>query len=144
VPANTPLLLRGTTADIPVAASAEAVGTNLLVAGTGAAVASEDNGKYNFILNKVDDVVGFYKAAGQTVASNRAYLSLNENPFAGGGAANAKSVTMIFNGETTGITTVAAPASKAAVKGTYNMQGQRVQNPSKGLYIVDGKKVVIN
>lgn len=141
VPANTPLLLRGTTANIPVAASAEEVGNNLLVAGTGAAVASEDNGKYNFILNKIDDVVGFYKAASQTVASNRAYLSLSDNPFPGGGA---KSVTMIFNGETTGITTVAAPASKAVVKGTYNMQGQRVQNPSKGLYIVDGKKVAIN
>lgn len=144
VPAGTPLYLKGTTANVPVVARADAVETNLLVAGTGAAVESEANSKYNFILNKIDDVVGFYKAAGQTVAANRAYLSLNENPFAGGGAANAKSVTMIFNGETTGITTVAAPANKAVVKGTYNMQGQRVQNPTKGLYIVDGKKVVIN
>jgi chaperone required for assembly of F1-ATPase len=25
----------------------------------------------------------------------------------------------------------------------YNLQGQRVNNPSKGIYIVDGKKILI-
>ena len=141
VPAGTPLYLRGATADVPVVASADAVGENLLVAGTGAAVASEAGGKYNFILNKVDDVLGFYWAAGNTVAANRAYLSLSADPFAGGGA---KGVNMIFNGETTGIYSVGAQSKEANVKGLYNLQGQRVYNPTKGLYIIDGKKVVIN
>lgn len=139
VPAGTPLYLRGATADVPVVASAEAVGENLLVAGTDAAVASEADGKFNFILNNVDNVVGFYWAADNTVASNRAYLSLNANPFTGG----AKSVNMIFSDDTTGINTVAAQSNETSVKGIYNMQGQRVPNPTKGLYIVDGKKVAI-
>ena len=139
VPAKTPLYLKGVTATVPVVAGADAVETNLLVAGTGATVASEANNKYNFILNKVDNEVGFYKANNQTVATNRAYLSLESNPFTNG----AKSVNMIFSDDVTGISSVAAQANEASVKGTYNLQGQRVSNPTKGLYIIDGKKVVI-
>ena len=35
-------------------------------------------------------------------------------------------------------------AGEAARQGIYTLQGVRVENPSKGLYIVDGKKVFIN
>ena len=45
-------------------------------------------------------------------------------------------------GETTGINAV--NGSELKVNGEYyNLNGQRVANPTKGLYIVNGKKVVI-
>ena len=45
-----------------------------------------------------------------------------------------------INGATSGIDTVSAGTTNAVV---YNLSGQRVQNPQKGLYIVNGRKVVI-
>ena len=49
--------------------------------------------------------------------------------------------TFELDDETTGISQV--EASKSNVEGFYNLAGQRVANPTKGLYIVNGKKVVI-
>ena len=43
-------------------------------------------------------------------------------------------------GDTTGISTVAASQKDNAV---YDLQGRQVNNPTKGLYIVNGKKVVV-
>ncbi|MCR4915427.1 MAG: hypothetical protein K6A96_06700, partial [Prevotella sp.] len=40
----------------------------------------------------------------------------------------------------TGIHTI---ANDAAGKSIFNLRGQQVQNPSKGLYIINGKKVVV-
>ena len=45
------------------------------------------------------------------------------------------------DGETTSIKQVEALGLK--VEGYYNLNGQRVAQPTKGLYIVNGKKVVI-
>ena len=46
-----------------------------------------------------------------------------------------------YNGESTGINGIAAEKLNGAV--IYNLNGQRVQNAQKGLYIVNGRKVVI-
>jgi hypothetical protein len=46
----------------------------------------------------------------------------------------------VFNPATDGINTIAAEAQKGNV---YNMQGIRVAQPTKGLYIINGHKVVI-
>ncbi|MBR0037601.1 MAG: hypothetical protein IJP70_08165 [Bacteroidales bacterium] len=141
VPANTPVLLYaegGKTEDIPVLASAEAVTDNDLVAGTGAAVATIDGEYTNMILNKVDGNVGFYFAAGQTVAANRAYLHIATTlaPDAEAGAP----MVIEFADEVTGIEAVEAETS---ANGIYNLAGQRVAKAQKGLYIVNGKKVIV-
>ena len=44
-------------------------------------------------------------------------------------------------GETVGITTV--NSEQPATNAIYNLQGQRVENAQKGLYIVNGKKVLV-
>ena len=141
VPAGTPVLLYaegGKTEDIPVLASAEAVTDNDLVAGTGAAVATIDGEYTNMILNKVDGNVGFYFAAGQTVAANRAYLHIATTlaPDAEAGAP----MVIEFADEVTGIEAVEAETSAS---GIYNLAGQRVAKAQKGLYIVNGKKVIV-
>ncbi len=89
------------------------------------------NGKI-YVLNKVDDKVGFYKLSAEgTLSKGKAYLeSESAAPFLG------------FDGEdTTGINSVERGA--LSVEGCYTLDGRRVAQPTKGLYIVNGKKVVI-
>lgn len=137
VPAGEGVLLQGNAGDynIPVTTgvAAWADDANAFIRGTGAAVAS-GVGPFNYILNKVDDVVGFYKANGQTVAANRAYLQSTTN--------NAR-IGLSFDDETTGISAVENVEPTTTKTVVFNLNGQRIANPSKGLYIVNGKKVII-
>ena len=138
VPAGTPVLLIGETQSVPVIASAAAVSDNDLVAGTGAAVATTDGGYTNMVLAKKDEKVGFFFASGKTVAANRAYLHIATTL----APANNAPMMLVFDGETTGVNEVRS--KMADVRGEfYNLAGQRVAQPTKGLYIVNGKKVVI-
>ena len=79
IAAGTGVLLRAknnaTNFEVPVTtAAADATTGNIFVRGTGAAVETTVDGKYNWILSKKSGVVGFYHANGNTVAKNRAYL----------------------------------------------------------------------
>ncbi len=145
VPAGTPVLLvkdGGATESIPVMAGAAAVTENDLVVGTGAAVPTTDGaGNTNMILNKVGGNVGFYFANGQTVATNRAYLHIATT--LAPDAASAR-MAMVFGDETTGINAVQGSGVKVnGSEAVYNLNGQRVAQPTKGLYIVNGKKVLV-
>ena len=150
VPAGTPVLLYkdgGATENIPIVASAETVSDNDLVAGTVTTatdgVPTEDGKGYtNMILNNIGGNVGFYFAAGNTVATNRAYLHIATSlaPYAVSGA---RSMEMVFDGTPTGVESI-TPSTIEKGKGTiYTLCGQRVAQPTKGLYIVNGKKVSI-
>ena len=142
VPAGTPVLLYakgGATENIPVMTGAAAFddGTNDLVAGTGAAVDTDGgDGTTNMILNNVGGNIGFYFAAGQTVATNRAYLHI-----ASGMAPAASRMIFVFDGEATGIQSI--ENGKLSIDNYYDLQGRRVAQPTKGLYILNGKKVMI-
>ena len=139
VPAGTPLLVKGKTTDVPVTESATAPEKNLLVAGTGKGVASEAGGKFNFILNNLNGAVGFYHAAGNTVAADRAYLSLSNNPFPST-ESGAKLNAIFSDGETTGINNVNVNDNDN-VK-IFNLAGQLMKGAVKGIYIKNGKKFV--
>ena len=138
VPAGEGVLLRvtngGTLFTVPVAASKPATLTdNLFVRGKGVAVDSEAAGKKNYILNIVDNKIGFYRAAGQTVATNRAYLSTT---------VSTARIALSFDDETTGIAII-DNGQLTIDNSVYDLQGRRVAQPQKGLYIVNGKKVVL-
>lgn len=140
VPANAPVLLYaegGATENIPVIASAAALENNDLVAGTGAAVATEDGDYTNMILWRDEtNPIGFYFANNQEVATNRAYLHFASSLAP---AANAP-MAIQFSDEVTGIEQVNAAESAAAC---FNLAGQRVAKATKGLYILNGKKVLV-
>ncbi len=140
VPAGTPVLLYaegGATESIPTMAGAAAVANNDLVAGKGAAVATEDGENTNMILNVGSNGAGFYYANDQFVGTNRAYLHFATTLSPAAGA------RMILSfGETTGIESVKSADNKVQ-SGVYNIAGQRVAQPTKGLYIVNGKKVIV-
>jgi hypothetical protein len=120
---------------------AAAVSDNDLVAGTGAAVATTDGEYTNMILNNVGGNIGFYFANGQTVATNRAYLHIATSlaPAAG------SRMVMVFGDETTGIIDATRLNDNVEMinDNVYDLQGRKVAQPTKGLYIVNGKKVVI-
>ena len=143
VPAGTPVLLYkdgGATENIPVMTGAAAVSDNDLVAGTGAAVATTDGEYTNMILNNIGGNVGFYFANGQTVAANRAYLHI-ATTLAPDAVVGSRMV-MVFGDEAMGIESAKSEELKVKSE-VFNLKGQRVAQPTKGLYIVNGKKVVI-
>ena len=134
VPAGEGVLLQGDegTYDVlhAVGVTPWADDDNAFVRGTGAAVATGD-GPYNYILNKVNGVVGFYKANGQTVAKNRAYLQ---------STTAAARISLNFDEETTGISEVAKSDVNNKV---FDLQGRHIAQPTKGLYIMNGRKVLV-
>ncbi len=90
------------------------------------------NGSYFFSDNKL------YKASGSgnTIKPFRAYFTYN-------GSAPARQVRFVIDGETTGIDDAAVNVSGNESNAAYDLQGRRVAQPRKGLYVIDGKKVVI-
>ena len=147
VPANEGVLLKATetlTAStnytVPFAAEAVAAWAddyNDFICGTGANVPTEADGHYNYILNKVGEVVGFYKANNKKVAANRAYLSTTTPP-----PSSSAAIGLAFEDETTGMRNL-TPTLSEGEGAVYNLNGQRVNSATKGLYIINGKKVVI-
>lgn len=142
VPADTPVLLYkdgGAKENIPFAASADAVTENDLVAGTNAAVATTAGDYTNMILwTNATNPIGFYFANGQTVAANRAYLHIATSLAPD---AEARMAMVFGDDEVTGVHNL--NVNENLNNEVYDLQGRRVMNAQKGLYIVNGKKVVI-
>lgn len=137
IPANTPVILEGEGAKSLVAygvAAPAAAETGLLTgvyADTEAPVGS-------YVLQNIDDKLGFYLvAAGQqpTVKANRAYLTV--------AVPNAK--VFYFTAEdaeeATGIENINVN-DNINEGSVYNMAGQKVNKAVKGIYIINGKKVL--
>ena len=131
VPANTGLLVSGTTANVPVAASADAV-TNILEGVTAETVKTAGT---VFVLKQGVNGLGFYKNTNDfTVRANSAYLPAT--------AVSGARAFIALDDEATGIENLTPALSKG--EGVVNdLSGRRVVTPAKGLYIVNGKKVVV-
>lgn len=132
VPAGTGLLLNGVTANIPVVASSSTdVSANKLKRGTGAGVATE-SGKTKYVLSHDGTAVKFLKVSeSPTVDKGKAYLEFNE-------VISARSLD--FDGDATAIKNIKVGSEDNVY---YDLQGRRVLYPTKGLYIVNGKKVIL-
>lgn len=145
IPANTGMLLKGDAGVYPVYEATSASTVASLLEGTTVAISNLpqiDGLVTNFVLSSVDDVVGFYKVAtgGIAMAANSAYLPL---PTANIPGASKKLVVNFNNqgGQTTDIKTV--ELNKNLDDTIYNLQGQKVVNPERGIYIIKGKKTYI-
>lgn len=132
VPANTGVLLvnetGATTATVTIKADAAATVSDNALVGTLAPHAKEAG---DLFLGNNEGVVGFYDWAGTSLVANRAYIP----------AATAAGVrALLFDNTTTGVN--AATLNNASQK-VFDLQGRRVEKAQKGLYIVNGKKVVL-
>lgn len=134
VPANTPIVLKGapnakyrvsttvTTATPPAGNLLRGSATKSVDLAAGAA----------YILSGGK----FCKNAAGTMPAGKAYLP------AAATTSNARALALYFDGDATAIQTLEVKEEPVR-KGIYNLQGQRVKTPGKGLYIIDGKKVII-
>ena len=142
IAANQGALLIGTagsTYKFTPATDASAPSTNFLMPISEKTQLSQDgeNGKTNYILTKVGSgPLAFYKvnANGSWCAAGTAYLSTTApNPARG-----------YFSLEDEDATAIEGIANENNINlPVYDLQGRRVTSPQKGLYIVNGKKVVI-
>lgn len=131
VPANEGLLVKGATTNIPVCASASAI-ENLLV---GVTENTNKDANTIFVLKNGANGIGFYKNTNAfTVRANSAYLDATA-------VAGARTFIALDDEETTNIDLTPVFSKGEAV--VYDLQGRRVAQPTKGLYIVNGKKIVI-
>lgn len=95
-----------------------------------------------FNINTADsrNPIGFYKLNNTvtTIPGNKAFLVLTN------AEAQAKGFVLEFeDGGTTGIETIENSKHSTESGVYYDLQGRRVENPTRGVYIVNGKKVVI-
>ena len=127
VPEATPVVLRGTyynklAADLPAINIANDLkGTDVDTAADGTM----------YVLAKVDDKVGFYKATG-TIAAGKAYYQSTSGVKA-----------FYFDGDdATGISLMEDGRSQMEDGAIYNIAGQRIQKMQKGINIINGKKVL--
>ena len=130
-PASTGVILKGTAGTeytIPFKASAAAVGTNKLHAAVTA---------YDCAANEVyilKDGLFHLVTGASTVPAGKAYLLASDVP------SGARELTFNF-GDETAIRSLTPTLSEG--EGVwYDLSGRRVENPTKGIYIMNGKKVI--
>lgn len=149
IPANTGVILKGSEGPYSVSSSTAAnadVFGNLLI-GTGGYTSYEITGKYNetdfytpYIFAKGNNGVGFYLIKDfdgkQTIGAHKAFLALPK------GAGAREFIGFDETGEATGISASLNEKGAMTNEKVFNLSGQRVSQPTKGLYIVNGKKFV--
>ena len=134
-PANTPVLLKGTkggTAEIATTTDdVAAIGTNYLVAANGSTSIGASDAKYVLAYNDKWE----FRHYNGTLSAGKVYLDLSAL------GARATTFNFVFDDVAAGISTVQGETNDA--NGFYNLNGQRVNQAAKGLYIMNGKKVII-
>ena len=90
------------------------------------------------VLNAVGDKIGFYRlAATSTLSANRAYLNYAVP------AGAKEGFDLVDANETTGVESIDNAQFAIDNAPVYNLQGQRVVKAQKGVFIQNGKKVVV-
>ena len=96
-------------------------------------VSDNTTGNGVYVLADKGNGAGFYKWMGGLLGAGRVYLEKAVSP-------TAPSYISFGFSETTGINSV--DSGQVTVDSYYNLAGQRVDQPAKGLYIVNGKKMI--
>ena len=137
VPANTGVLLEGTaneTVSIPVVASGDAVSENAFLVNTTGATFDAEAGYTYFGLMKDSDPLTFATFDPATVAipADKAYLKVATESLVHG-------LDVTFEGAD-GISAI--DNAQSTSNAIFDLSGRRVAKAQKGIYIVNGKKVV--
>ena len=142
IPANTGVILKGSegTYDLTIDGEAVALENNKLSGTVAAAYITEDA----YVLSKVNEVVGFNKAA-KNQQSNSSWLNNAFKAYLPANAvttADARFLVFSFGDDNeTAIENVEGTESTADAV-VCDLAGRRVQNAQKGVFIVNGKVVI--
>jgi hypothetical protein len=136
VNSGTPVVLKGNNGKYtlePAAEAGEPLANNDLIAATEEVVGDGTI----YVLNSVNGEVGFYRlSSSSTLEAGKAYLKSEDN---------SQNVKFFGQGDDTpnGISSVERENVITSDSVIYNMAGQRVAAPTKGIYIINGKKVIL-
>ena len=140
VQAGEGLLLKGNAGEYVVPrTTTDATYTNYLVGVPTTTSVSPTDGDYtNFVLANGTHGVNFY-ALSKTgnISAGKAYLRLPTADI------NKSNLSRGFVIDNNGTTLISTPIRNEYDDMLYDLQGRRVNKPSKGLYIMNGKKVII-
>ena len=139
--ANTGVLLQGEASEsykIPVVASGTAVTENAFLVNEGGTTFTGDVDYYYFGLKKNTLTFGTFDPSSVAIPASKAYLKVLKSSIVGGARLNIS----FGDDNTTGVADVRSKMADVR-GGYYNLSGQRVDQPQKGLYIVNGKKVIV-
>lgn len=135
IPANQGVILTSESGDaatmVPAAGETAATITGNQLGNSAGAAKALTAGE-GYILGNGTEGTAFYPCKAGSLPINKAYLLGN-----GGESA----IAMNFGNAVTGINTIAAPASAKAP--IFDLSGRRVVKATKGLYIQNGKKVIV-
>ena len=142
VPAGTGVVLKrtggdATSFDIPTIASSTTDKGDLLGGDADVAFDSDTNNDIYVLAKNTDGKVQFRKLGSGSVAAGKAYLKVAKTT-----GAHMLSVIFDDDSDVTGINTI-ANSQQPTANSCYDLQGRKVAQPTKGLYIVNGKKVII-
>ena len=137
VNAGTPVILKSTAGTITMTLTSTASGNdfngNSLQGVSAAAGLTAADPSTTYVLNNGSQGVGFYRLkSGKTLGVGKAYLTYS----------GSLAPEFFGFGETTGIKAI-DNGQLTIDNEVYDLQGRRVAQPTKGLYIVNGKKVII-
>lgn len=139
VPAGEGLLLKGAAGDYEVPfTTTDMYYTNLLTGvTTDTNITPTTSTDTNFILANGIHGIGFYTLSNAgTLAAGKAYLHLPTSA-----VSNSRSFVPVLEDETSTIENI--EDNKEATGQYYDLQGRQVKQPTKGLYLINGKKVFI-
>ena len=145
VPAGTGVVLNGEQGEytflVVPESTAEPIKGNML-SGSDEAATTTGGGKYYMMsLDKNGENVGFYYGAAKggafTNGAHKAYLVVPD------ATAGAKSFYLFSDAVTDGIGAVESTRFNTQGAEIYNLNGQRVSTPQRGIYIINGKKVLV-
>ena len=153
IPAKTGVVIAGAngeaavedTYNFTITTSEPFAGENALDGTVAAAHVTEDAYVLSYIDTDEDgvkDEVGFYIAT-KNQAENTAFLNNSHKAYlpAVAGSANVASYSFRFGEGTTGIDQITENREQSTV--IYDLTGRRVENPSNGIYIINGVKVLV-
>lgn len=146
IPANTGVILYAdvteeTTFDFEIADGADAINGNQL-AGKVAAWVVQDGEAYTLRRSAEDESqVGLFMKEAGTLVGFKAYMPATPEAVQMGGSV--KGFVFNFDNLTTGIVKMADGTLKLEGAPVYDLSGRKVAAPTKGIYVVNGKKVAI-
>ena len=133
VPAGTPVILKGVegkTYVISTTSAPAALPSTNLLAGSPTATTTLAAGEAYILVGGT-----FHLNEAGTMPAGKAYLPASV-------AGDSRELSIVFDGEATAIASVNVNDGSASEK-VYNLSGQRVGSINKGIYVINGRKVVV-
>lgn len=140
IPAETAVVLSGEVSNYKMkatAATGSVYNDNVLrgvVAATAVSSLNLGAGKLYVLAKTTAGIAAFCQYTGLTLGDHRAYIFIADE-------AAAPTISIAFGQDATGIDVVETVNSRDTRY--FNLSGQRVEHPTKGIYVIHGKKVVM-